>query len=521
MNASELFAKIFGRKDDFTAPTVNPYSALTLMAVWYAVNKIAGDIAQLPLAPYTSSGREVSQDTSSAAYALLRQEANAYQTAHAFKELLTLHALLWGDGRAYIRRDKLGQPVELIPLMPDRTETVLILGEKLHVTKPDRDDRLTLFEDIKKSDPKDTIVLEDKDVLHIMGLSENGVHGISVVTRARRAIGIGTAGDARSAKQMVKGFTGKLFIQTPAGVLRKDEDAKQFLAQFRKQHSASDDGETAGLLREGATANVVNMSNEDMQFLQSRAFQRQEIMLLFGLDSMPGDKDSVSYNSLAQKSLAYYQGTLSRWCDRWVQACNKSLLSETEKRQQTHFFKFITAATLRGTTKERYEVYQIGRQIGVLSSNDVRQMEDMNPRDGGDAYDNPSITPGDGTAATQPPPVDGGKAAKASNNAARLMLENLLDVEANRARDAVKSRNFLSWMDKFYPKWEAKLADSIESIGGDRELATVHCNESKRRLLECADNATVDTMAAVVAECVSSWKSRVNIILEEMELAHV
>ena len=517
----QWLADAIGSRDDFKPKDVTPITAHELAAFWFAVNKISGDIAQLPLCPFVRTGdREVSQDVGSNAYNLLREESNPLQTAHTFKQLMTSHALVWGNGRAYVRRNRLGEPIELIPMLPDRTETVVVAGEKFHICKPHRDDRLTLFEDITSTNAKDTVAIRDSECLHVMGYTLDGIAGVSVVEFARRSLQIGASADARSAKQMTKGFTGKVFFEAPLGSFRKEDDAKEFIQGIRKSFSADDDGEVAGLLREGVSANVLNMSNDDMQFIESRGFQRQEIMLWFGLESMPGDKDSVSYNSLAQKSLAYYQGTLSRWCDQWVQACNKTLRSDQEKRQQNRFFKFITAATLRGTTKERFEVYQIGRQMGVLSANDVREMEDMNPREGGDDYGNPAITPGSGTDV-----VDNSQSedttSSANASASRLMLENLIGVEQNKAKNAVKSRNFLNWMDKFYPKWEQKLADAIESIGGDRDLAQKHCAESQKMLLDCADRATVETMSEVVSACVDHWKSRVDVILQEMELANV
>lgn len=502
---------------------VTPYTATTLSAVWYAVDKIAGDIGQLPLCPYRKNGRQRDQAIDHPAYRLLRQEANAYQTAHQFKELLTSHALLWGNGRAYVRRDNRGEPVELIPLLPDRTETMLVGGEKIHITKPNRDERLTTFEDLfsGEGDPEDRIVVRDADCLHIMGHSELGVAGVGIITKARRSISVGLEADHRAQTQMKKGFTGRVMLEAPQGAFRKAEDAKEFLGDFRKAHASSEDGETIGLLRDGTKANVMNISNGDMQFLESRAFQVQEIMRWFGLESMPGDADSVSYNSLAQKSLSYHQGTLSRWCDRWEQGCNKSLRSDTEKRQESHYFKFKTGAMLRGTTKERYEVYQIGRQIGVLSANDVREMEDLNPIEGGDEYSNPAITPG---SFTQTGDDASGyvEASATDERASLLMLQNLIGVECKKAVAAAKNRNFLSWMDKFYSKWESKLADTVESIGGDREIATEYCEESRSRLLSCADVAkSNEELESMIINCVSSWPSRASQILNEMESCSV
>lgn len=510
-------------QDDLKPPRITAETSLTLAAVWYAVNKIAGDIAALPLSPYERDGRNRDEARDHSAFRLMRYEPNSIQTADVFKQVMQTHVLLWGNGRAYIRRNGNRQPVELI-ILPPTTETELIDGEKVHTCRVDHDHRLHTVTSLEFDDTGVT-TMQDKDVLHVMGLSLDGVNGLSVVGAARRSLTIGGAADARAARQMSKGFTGKVFVQSPPGSLRQEGEAKTFLEDFRKQFSADDEQQVAGLLRDGTTLETLNMSNDDMQFLESRAFQRQEVMQWFGLESMPGDRDSVSYNSLTQKQQAYLQGPLSYWCERWEMACNKSLLRDEQKRQSSHYFHFNMSAKLRGTPQERFEVYTLGRQMGVLSANEIRELEDMNPIAGGDTYENPNITPGDPTEQTQEPPAEADTSeaenSTANNKAALLMLENLIKVEKQRAEKAASARNFLNWMDKFYPKWEAKLADTIEELGGDRDIATAHCEDSRKQLLAVADKATPETLADDIQACVANWLPRAQQIINEMELTNV
>ena len=60
----------------------------------------------------------------------------------------------------------------------------------------------------------------------------------------------------------------------------------------------------------------------------------------------------------------------------------KSLLSE----ESNQYFKFNANALLRGDIKSRAEFYTKLQQAGALSPNEIRELEDMNPRDGGDVY---------------------------------------------------------------------------------------------------------------------------------------
>ena len=48
--------------------------------------------------------------------------------------------------------------------------------------------------------------------------------------------------------------------------------------------------------------------------------------------------------------------------------------------------EFLIDGLVRGDLQSRYTAYQIGRQAGFLSVNDIRSFENMNPISGGDRY---------------------------------------------------------------------------------------------------------------------------------------
>ncbi|MNF00335.1 Phage portal protein [compost metagenome] len=61
----------------------------------------------------------------------------------------------------------------------------------------------------------------------------------------------------------------------------------------------------------------------------------------------------------------------------------------SEKDRLTHYAKFNAGALMRGDLKGRYEAYAKGIQWSILSPNECRDLEDMNPREGGDMYLSP------------------------------------------------------------------------------------------------------------------------------------
>jgi hypothetical protein len=196
------------------------------------------------------------------------------------------------------------------------------------------------------------------------------------------------------------------------------------------------------------------------------------------------------------------------------------LRSDTEKRQESVYFKFQTGAMLRGTAKERYEVYQIGRQIGVLSANDVRELEDLNPVEGGDEYSNPAITPGATHEDSEEPQQNiDAREAVSEYRACLAMVENMIGVEANKAKAAAKKGgDFRKWVTGFYETWQGKLSDKLEAIGCDPAAAVDHCAESKKLLAQCAWGISdEEELAQAVGECVANWSARADIIITKMK----
>lgn len=502
-------------------PHMTADRALSYAPVWYSVNKIAGHVARLPLNLHRINGKENKKITNHLGYRLLRVRSNSYQTPFVFKRQLMAHALLWGNGRAYIHRD--GLDSELIPLMPDRCETVLVQGEKFHFYKHDRDERLELWSDISRSierskkegDKSGVLALHDSEVVHIPGLGFDGVQGYSLIRLASQSWGIGLGAENQERKKQRKGYSGGLMLEAPAGMLRQQKDAEEFLEFFRKHHDGEDNAGKTGLLRDGVKANVMAMSNQDAQFIEQRKFQRQDAALWFLLESILGDDSSVSYNSLEQKNLAYLQNCLGGWLTVWEEECEAKLLTLSEI-ERGFYFKFNDGALLRTDKQTTATIVSTLINARVINPNEGREMFDMNPYDGGDEYANPAITPG-GTGGVRDPKDN---PVSAPTKATETMILKLINVEIARAKAGCTSRNFCDWVDRFYSRWEKTLSKAIEGIEGDSTLAKNHCEESKRLLFDCAGSAkTATELVVAVEQCVASWGDRAKSLAYELELA--
>jgi len=65
-------------------------------------------------------------------------------------------------------------------------------------------------------------------------------------------------------------------------------------------------------------------------------------------------------------------------------AIYRDLLTEEEKK--TYYAKFQVNGLLRGSAKERAEYYSAMINAEVMCPNEARELEDLNPYDGGEIY---------------------------------------------------------------------------------------------------------------------------------------
>lgn len=513
--------KWFSGSDESVTP-VNPNTMLGLSGVWYAMNKISGMVGQMPLeCKRKIDGGGAEDATDHAAWNLLRWEPNPFQTADVFKEVIHGHAIGWGNGRAAIIR-RGARPVELLPLMPDRTRTYLIAGEKYHVTMPDMtNDRLALyggdFEAAASANPQTTIVLSDSDVIHIQGFGYDGIEGKSFAGVARESLSMGLNAQRLATKQSEKGFTGRLMLQAPPGSFRDEKQASEFLTSFRKHHN--EDGELVGLLREGVTANVLTMSNHDAQFVEQQKFNRTDIMLWFGLESMPGEDTRSSYASLEQKLLAELQSCLNRWLIKWEMQCRAKLLTVAEKKRDSHYFKFNRQTLIMTDTQTTITSLSQAIMNKIISPNEARAKLDMNPYNGGDNYSNPMIDPtitdpttgkselpdrsGDTSNDNDEDEAAATQAPQPASASARAQLQHMVGVECNRIRDrGLRAKNWCEWVDAFYGRWQERL----EATAGAEDCdVAAYCSSHRTALIAAADHKPEEFVLAVTA-LVDHWR---------------
>ena len=124
------WAKTFTGSNTNTGIQVTADSALHQPAVFACVRAISEDVASLPIKVYSKVSDMVREGIDSHPVSqLLGKKPNAEMTPFTFKEVMTAHVLLYGNGYAEIERDNSGNAIGLWVLLPENMQLEVINGE--------------------------------------------------------------------------------------------------------------------------------------------------------------------------------------------------------------------------------------------------------------------------------------------------------------------------------------------------------------------------------------------------------
>lgn len=345
---------------------VNAESSMRVAAVYGCVRVISETVGSLPLHIYrrTSSGKERADNHP--LYRLLHDTPNEWQTAMEFREMMQAHLCLRGNAYAYINWVNDSQASELIPLSPDRVTVKQLpdMTREYHV----------------RSDAG-TRVFKAEDILHIRGLSSDGLVGRSVLEDAREAIGVAIATQEYANRFYANDATPSLVIKLQGKL--SPEARKRLADTWQETFGGSRNARRTAVLEEGASIEPIAMTFDDAQFLETRKFQRSEIAGIFRVPPhMIGDLERATFGNIEHQSIEFVTHCIRPWLVRWEQALSKALFTAPG----LYFPEHNVEGLLRGDVKSRYEAYAVGRANGWLSANDIRSLENLNPIAGGDTY---------------------------------------------------------------------------------------------------------------------------------------
>jgi HK97 family phage portal protein len=360
----EYFLDLFsggGRGD--ANEIVTPITAMQTTAVWACVTKISEQIATSPLLVYEvdKKGKHVALDHPY--YYLLHSKPNDEQDSVQFRTSAQASLLLWGNAYIQLQRDNSNSIRQMWLRHPAKTRALRIDG--------------TLWYETTDNHKGDRTLIDADDMIHIMGMTFDGFNGVSPIEFARQTIGTNIAMDRFGAQFFGNFATPSLAIKTPNAV--KPEDKARMRSQWEALQSGSNRHRVA-ILDNGMDVETISIPPEAAQFLESKMMTRRDIAAIFGVPpAMIGDVEKSVRANVEQQSIDFLNFCLKPWIRRWEIALSTKLFPTVGRNANKFIAKFDMREMLRPDAAARTTFYQSGIQNGVLSPDEAREMEGLNP----------------------------------------------------------------------------------------------------------------------------------------------
>lgn len=343
--------------------SVTPTTAITLSTYYACLRNISEDIGQVPLILYRKTGRQRVRAVDDPLYSVLREASNNETSAMSMREQLTHWAMGWGSGYAEIERNNSGDVIALWPIHPDRVTVKRINKKLVYDVKTNIDGGLTAS--------IATVRYQAADIFHLKNFG-----GYSVLHMAMESLGSAIALQKFGAAFFGNGARPSGVVTTPQALKK---EARDFMREemVRMYAGAGNNGKLM-LLSQGLAYEQLSIPNNESQYLESKEFSVEDIARWFRMPpSMIGSlRNPTGYSGLEQQAQAYVTFTLQPWAVRWEQEVQAKLIGYQRKDM---FAEFLLEALMRGDSAGRGSFYRTLLQIGVMTPNEARERENLNP----------------------------------------------------------------------------------------------------------------------------------------------
>ena len=332
--------------------------------IYAAVDRKSKAIAQLPLRLYKNDTVKenkcvfkrkivVNNDISY----IFDTAPNNNMTPYIFWRTVTAQKETYGNAYVYIKRNNIGEVVELNILDPSKVSIYLDKSGEVYY-KPYNDKN---------------IYLHNLDILHFSSIYVSGYKGISFLECLRNQLELKEHVIKISSEQMEKSIKAGATLKLPSNLSM--DKMKEYKEQFEKSYSQGFNGLIvldSGMIFEQIKYDVNDLKQSDINKITAKEVSSVSGLPLF----MLGEGESSRYVNMEHQTIDFIQNCIAPEVVLIEQELNRKLLSE-QQIKEGYYFKFNINALMRSDMSSRSKFYREMVSMGAMTLNEVRSLEDL------------------------------------------------------------------------------------------------------------------------------------------------
>ena len=230
---------------------------------------------------------------------------------------------------------------------------------------------------------------DQAEIWRIVGMSFDGIQGVSPITYAREAIGLSLATEEHGAKLFANGAQMATAFEHPGKL--EGEQYKRLKDSIDARFAGSQNAFKSIVLEDGMKVAKLAMTSSDAQYIELRKYQLEEICRIYGVPQHKVQNlDRATFNNIEHLTMDFVNSSLMPWLVRFQKTGFRDLLSPNE--QKRFYFKFNTDMLVQADQQAMANVASVYIAARVWNPNEARTRLGMKPYDGGDTYENPNTT---------------------------------------------------------------------------------------------------------------------------------
>jgi HK97 family phage portal protein len=232
-----------------------------------------------------------------------------------------------------------------------------------------------------------TEILLQEEVFHVRNHpGRDPALGVSPIAEARGSLQLALDQETTAGTLARQGLRSSGMVSYPQAL---SKDQRGSIASAFEEHQGPTNAGRVLVFDGGAQFTALTFTPTDAQFLESRKLSNEDVARIFGIPpTCAGLVDKATYSNTEQEARALVQNALAPLANRVEAAISRCLLTEVSRRNL--YAEHDLDGLLRGDVKSRFEAYRIAREVGVMSVNDIRKLENQPPVADGDGYSEPA-----------------------------------------------------------------------------------------------------------------------------------
>lgn len=352
-------------------------NALREATVFACIRILADAVGKLPLKIYQDKN---GKQSAAGHYLtpLLKIRPNPWMSSRDFFKAMEVQRNVYGNAYAWLdiktRGPDAGKVSGIYPL--DSTKVEIWVDDVGLL--PGKGKMWYIYRDNKGKEYK----IKPDEMLHFKSLTFDGIVGMTPLEQLKSTVENAGAASQFLNNSFKTGMQTKGIIHYVGDLDSKAE--KTFREKFEQMSSGLKNANRVALLPIGYQYQPLSLKLTDAQFLENTELTIRQIAAAFGVKMHQlNELTRATHTNVEHQQREFYIDTLMDILTGYEQELSYKLFTEQEL-EDGYYIKFNVNAILRADPKTRYEGYRVAIQSGFLTPNEVRDLEEMEPKEGGD-----------------------------------------------------------------------------------------------------------------------------------------